>query len=133
MSHSTLTTKQQLWFDHVQAANGSEGSMAAYAAQPNLLANSKSLQEMVIDLRETVAEKTSKLKHQKDLIDALLGAFHRSLETRLFRCRSGPPARPSFSRALYFDVFFSIVLSRIGGCLLIFNCIAVILHSTRIA
>ena len=40
--------------------------------------DSKSLQEMVIDLRETVAEKTSKLKHQKDLIDQLLEAIRLS-------------------------------------------------------
>ena len=41
--------------------------------------DSKSLQEMVIDLRETVAEKTSKLKHQKDLIDQLLDMVAKSL------------------------------------------------------
>ena len=36
MPHSPLPTKQQFWFDHVQAASASEGSMAAYAAQQNL-------------------------------------------------------------------------------------------------
>lgn len=36
MTHSTLTTKQQFWFDHVQAASASQGSVAAYAAQHNL-------------------------------------------------------------------------------------------------
>ena len=40
--------------------------------------DSKSLQEMVIDLRETVSEKISKLKHQKDLIDQLLEAIRLS-------------------------------------------------------
>ena len=38
MTHSTLTTKQQFWFDHVQAAIASEGSMAAYAAKHKLSA-----------------------------------------------------------------------------------------------
>ena len=38
MTHSTLTTKQQFWFDHVQAAIASEDSMAAYAAKHKLSA-----------------------------------------------------------------------------------------------
>jgi transposase-like protein len=36
MTHSTLTTKQQFWLGHIQAASASEDSMAAYAAQHNL-------------------------------------------------------------------------------------------------
>ena len=38
MKDSPLTLKQQLWLDHVQAADASDGSMAAYAVEHNISA-----------------------------------------------------------------------------------------------